>query len=451
MPLRVSKSKFNYQLKWVFLFVSVTFFVIILINNYVIVKSEIIKEDSKDCYQVVKTALDYQIDARLEDCRVVINPLLLTNNQFQYKIDLDSLKKEIEIKEAEFEKKIEINELLIGQKKAVLTQLNLDFVYQIDQTLPPPIKLEEQNNFIKRSDLMIKNKLDNYDYIWNQYLILNDSLALNYPFSKSAPEIEDDKIKSYQSLIDFIKVNSDLYNSRNLKPELNQLFKYKFLDSKDFVENSNKFSKDLPTSYPFITGNLQIDREIIDIAISRGYKPRSQISTESLEELVDSPTPNKYLLTPQAKIAYQKMNEAARNDGIQMQLSSAYRSNEDQRSLFLTRFNQNYNNIAGRAFVTNTELDLQTRNAIIKTLEMTAPPGYSKHHLGITIDLIENPINGRFRAFVDTEAFDWLSKNNYFNAKRFGFVPSYPEGVDLVGPEPEAWEYVYVSTEELSI
>src|SRR5690606_25521512 len=36
---------------------------------------------------------------------------------------------------------------------------------------------------------------------------------------------------------------------------------------------------------------------------------------------------------------------------------------------------------------------------------------------------------------------------NYANAKRFGFIPSYPPDGGKQGPEPEPWEFVWVGVE----
>ncbi len=75
-------------------------------------------------------------------------------------------------------------------------------------------------------------------------------------------------------------------------------------------------------------------------------------------------------------------------------------------------------------------------------------PGYSKHHTGYTIDIGCGNYLLDY-SFADTECFDWLAVNNYENAKRFGFIPSYPENSGKQGPEPEPWEYVWVGEDVL--
>jgi LAS superfamily LD-carboxypeptidase LdcB len=82
--------------------------------------------------------------------------------------------------------------------------------------------------------------------------------------------------------------------------------------------------------------------------------------------------------------------------------------------------------------------------AVVRVLQWTAPPGHSRHHTGYAIDLACAGTN--FFIFKTTPCYAWLSKHNYQNAKKFGWVPSYPEGAVNQGPELEAWEYIWVGT-----
>ena len=42
-----------------------------------------------------------------------------------------------------------------------------------------------------------------------------------------------------------------------------------------------------------------------------------------------------------------------------------------------------------------------------------------------------------------------MAANNFAEAKRHGFVPSYPAGAGPQGPRPEPWEFVYVGVAPL--
>ena len=80
-------------------------------------------------------------------------------------------------------------------------------------------------------------------------------------------------------------------------------------------------------------------------------------------------------------------------------------------------------------------------------MQTVAVPGYSKHHTGYAVDLRRGPAS--LFAFRDSAAYAWLSENNFANAMAHGWLPSYPDGVDDLGPEPEPWEFVYVGIDNI--
>jgi LAS superfamily LD-carboxypeptidase LdcB len=80
-------------------------------------------------------------------------------------------------------------------------------------------------------------------------------------------------------------------------------------------------------------------------------------------------------------------------------------------------------------------------------LKITAIPGFSRHHTGYTVDISCESNKGVI--FENTTCFRWLSQNNYQHAKESGWIPSYPPGAGDQGPNPEAWEYVWVGTPAL--
>lgn len=110
------------------------------------------------------------------------------------------------------------------------------------------------------------------------------------------------------------------------------------------------------------------------------------------------------------------MVEAARIDGNELVVSSAYRSFEYQATVYERNVNQYGQEQADRE---------------------SAQPGKSQHQLGTTIDF-----GSITDAFGDTPPGRWLLAN----AWQFGFSLSYPEGYEeLTGYRPEVWHYRYVS------
>ncbi len=193
------------------------------------------------------------------------------------------------------------------------------------------------------------------------------------------------------------------------------------------------------TEKPAITGNKQADARIREIAESRGYK-LSSVPVANIVKTGEPGLTDDDLIQPNALIAWQEMKAAAIKEGIVLQMTSAYRSVDAQMALFVRRMNNDgvYEESVAAGFVDDR---------VIKLLTRAAPPGYSRHHTGYTVDLACDGIG--LDAFKTTSCYSWLSKNNYENTKKFGWVPSYPDGASLQGPEPEPWEFIWVSTYSL--
>lgn len=186
---------------------------------------------------------------------------------------------------------------------------------------------------------------------------------------------------------------------------------------------------------PTITGNEMADQRIRSIAEARGFQ-LTRIPVTALvktnEPLLKGQTDD--LLQPLAFAGWQDIKAAAAKDGIPLALYSAYRSPEWQRDLFAERFAAQGGNASAVA-AGRSDTVVQT------TLGMTSIPGYSRHHTGYAVDFWCEDGTG---LFGNSSCFRWLSKNNYQHAKEHGWIPSYPEGADEQGPEPEPWEYVWV-------
>jgi zinc D-Ala-D-Ala carboxypeptidase len=189
------------------------------------------------------------------------------------------------------------------------------------------------------------------------------------------------------------------------------------------------------TTTPPISGNSAADDRIESLAFKRGYKLRSAPVAPL------SKTPEGFPLQEKAIKPWLDMKTAAAKEGIALGLVSTFRAVDEQRLIFMQRLN-----------ATGITLDEvasgQADSSVNEVLITTSIPGTSRHHTGYTIDIKCG--NQDFNFFANTICFKWLSKNNYENAKKFGWLPSYPEGVADQGPEPEAWEYVWVGVEALT-
>lgn len=185
-----------------------------------------------------------------------------------------------------------------------------------------------------------------------------------------------------------------------------------------------------------ITGAEEIDNHIQDLAIKRGYVRRSAPVADTFKIVQGDIT-----LQQRATQPWLDLKAGGAKEGLDLNLTAGYRSSQDQRAIFLNQLSV-YN--INRSRIPDGIYDSQ----IIQALKITAIPGYSRHHTGYTIDI--GCGNQREASFEFTVCFNWLKADNYRNAKTYGWIPSYPEGAGLQGPEPEAWEYVWVGTDAVT-
>lgn len=256
------------------------------------------------------------------------------------------------------------------------------------------------------------------------------SVANNYR-QTAQKQAEPSRVASANTVQDLQKVASA------------QDVKFKFFTGDQFqrlYESLNFPNTQLIAQPPTITGNEVADARIKTIAESRGYKLRS-VPVLPIVKTNEPRLQGDDLLQPKAFSGWRVLKEMAQKDSIPLGLNSGYRSIDYQKELFLSRLRANGGDTARIAAG-------QADNAVVATLLMTAPPGYSRHHTGYTIDLICGEIAGQ--AFEKTSCYQWLSANNYDKAKRAGWVPSYPDGTPNQGPEPEPWEYVWVGLNQVT-
>lgn len=132
------------------------------------------------------------------------------------------------------------------------------------------------------------------------------------------------------------------------------------------------------------------------------------------KDMFDRPT----LLHPVAKKAWGKMKKTAKNDHINLQIISAYRSLDYQKQII-------DNKIAKGISVEDI-------------LKVNVLPGYSEHHTGCAIDIGCKGESVLEEDFDQSEAFKWLTNN----ANKFGFYMTYPkDNTTAICYEPWHWCY----------
>lgn len=225
-------------------------------------------------------------------------------------------------------------------------------------------------------------------------------------------------------------------SNAQIKPPKQPSGKFKTYTGQEFSDLYNSFNypnTSLINEHSPITGNETADNKIRQLAVSRGYKLRSAPVTNNFVEVQKI-----MLLQERASNPWIELQKKAKEENIRLSLFDAYRSAEDQRTIFLSRLNG-----IAVADIAAGKADA----AVSKVLETTALPGYSRHHTGYTVDIKCDSQPGV--KFENSICFAWLNKDNYINAKKYGWIPSYPEGAGNQGPLPESWEYVWVGADTL--
>jgi LAS superfamily LD-carboxypeptidase LdcB len=117
------------------------------------------------------------------------------------------------------------------------------------------------------------------------------------------------------------------------------------------------------------------------------------------------------------------MNNALKQDGIDIAVLSAYRSYQTQQTTYnyWVSYNGGNTNAAD---------------------QVSARPGHSQHQLGTAVDFTSSEIGDALGTqFVNTKASNWLKQN----AWKYGFVLSFPSGWENeTGFNYEPWHYRYI-------
>lgn len=138
---------------------------------------------------------------------------------------------------------------------------------------------------------------------------------------------------------------------------------------------------------------------------------------------------NGYEMDKRAAPAMREMIQAAKEDGVELMLCSAYRSVEKQQQLF-DRSQQAY-----------MAQGMSEEEAYAKTATETAIPGTSEHQTGLAADIVTPTYQMLVAGFADTPAGQWLSEH----AAEYGFVLRYPQDKqEVTGIIYESWHYRFV-------
>lgn len=130
--------------------------------------------------------------------------------------------------------------------------------------------------------------------------------------------------------------------------------------------------------------------------------------------------------------AARRMLADAEEEGLHIQLCSAYRSVERQEQVF------------GDSMKDRVKRGMSYWEAYEETALNVALPGTSEHALGLALDLISNQYSELDERQEGTKEAKWLAENCY----KYGFILRYPpEKTNITGIIYEPWHYRYVGEE----
>ena len=279
------------------------------------------------------------------------------------------------------------------------------------------------NAAFSSSDYKEEN-LDNYvkiDYENQAHLISNINKLLDKGYSVNEVNLiiskGDDK-----SVSDFVKRDKVKYIEEFLSVD------YAKLENLDrYVAYKEKENDDAETTVLYV--NMDFDKEdYVDPLVIDEFddyvlvNKHRQLSSEYVPD--DLVTINEEYVKADEEIeiernvakAFYDMAEAASKDGMELMVSSGYRSYKDQEE------------------ITNTYLELYGQNYVDNYV---AKPGFSEHQTAMSLDIASKSVN----TFVNSDEYTWMMDNAY----KYGFILRYPRSKeDITGYKCEAWHYRYV-------
>lgn len=130
--------------------------------------------------------------------------------------------------------------------------------------------------------------------------------------------------------------------------------------------------------------------------------------------------------------ALMEMLDAARAEGLNPVVCSAYRTYETQQALYENKIQRLMNQ------------GWSAEDAPEEAARWVARPGTSEHEAGLALDIVSADYRNLTEDQEDTAEQEWLMAN----AHLFGFILRYPrEKQDITGIGYEPWHYRYVGTQ----
>lgn len=181
-----------------------------------------------------------------------------------------------------------------------------------------------------------------------------------------------------------------------------------------------------PTPSPTPSIPMYGEDELWMLAIASTRYPLSE------QYEIETTTVEGYLFDERAAGALQDMLDAARADGMDIRITSSWRSRATQAELYENR-------------VYRFQLEGYSREeAEALGATVVLPPGTSEHELGLSVDFVTGDYSALDSGFAEQPEYAWLIEH----CAEFGFIQRYPSDKgELTGIIWEPWHYRYVGVE----
>ncbi len=216
-----------------------------------------------------------------------------------------------------------------------------------------------------------------------------------------------------------------------------------FYSNKDTDTNANKLT--VASTYSFEQSSEQAnkpkdlpdaDPDLWDLVL---VGPKNEISQEMDETELATLSDNSHQVDSRIAADYEAFSTAATEAGYPLAIISAYRSVAAQQEVFSTNVNA----------LMSSE-GLSEADAIAKTKETITEPGYSEHHTGLAVDIVDQEWYNTYpnqvldASYGDQPGAQWIAEN----APEYGFIIRYPKNEeDITGITYEPWHIRYVGRE----
>ena len=176
--------------------------------------------------------------------------------------------------------------------------------------------------------------------------------------------------------------------------------------------------------------NLNLDKSFYTNTVKSNLLNKDYILVNKYIYLSDDYVPNNLvkakpeysregmMLVDEALLSFEKMYQAAKNDGYKIRIMSSFRSYQYQVNLY-------------NKYVKDDGVEAADK--------YSARPGFSEHQTGLCVDIDDGVIN--YQAFEKSRSYIWMKNNSY----KYGFIERYPKDKEkITGYSYESWHYRYV-------